>query len=297
MNSPTVSVSRLNANNDDDRIQAKKTGGFLGFGKKFDSWDIDGGVGNDTLIGGEKRDSLRGGTGIDVLEGRQGDDRYFVDGSEDLIIERQGEGDDLVMSKAISFALPDNVENIDIDEPNLVKAFAFGNSLSNDMFGADSTQGDFLSGFGGNDRLFGFNNDDTLLGGTGFDSLDGGQGNDSLQGSDGSTRFSFEEDTLIGGGGEDTFVLGLPGKVLYARSIGGDFAVIQDFEPGRDRLQLAGKRSDYFLSENSNLFDAKLFYDADGSGTQTRNDEPIAVFRGKNSNTVKDILLFDTNLV
>jgi Ca2+-binding RTX toxin-like protein len=39
--------------------------------------DVEGGSGNDHLIGGPRHDSLNGGAGNDVLEGRDGDDLLY----------------------------------------------------------------------------------------------------------------------------------------------------------------------------------------------------------------------------
>ena len=264
-----VKTKTLGGGNDNFKAERtiRKPKPFNPFNKEFDNWDINGGAGNDTLTGGDKRDSLRGGTGRDSLLGRQGDDRYFVDRSDDIIVERSGEGDDLVFSKAISFALPDHVENLDIDEPNIFRASAFGNSLDNDIFGADTTQEDFISGVGGNDRLSGFANRDTLLGGsgndtlsggTGNDSLDGGTGNDSLDGGAGNDTLrgsaafvtGNELDTLIGGSGTDHFILGTGNSSFYDNNETSDFARIKDFRLDSDKLQLAGSRSDYEIAGN-----------------------------------------------
>ena len=259
-------VERRSGTSGNDSIKAKRTirkpKPSNPFNKEFDNWDIDGGIdGNDTLIGGDKRDSLRGGSGIDSLLGGKGDDRYFVDDPNDIIVEKDGEGDDLVFSKAANFTLPNNVENLDIDEPNLFRVSATGNSLDNDMFGTDSAQEDVLNGLGGNDKLFGFANGDTLNGGSGNDTLDGGSGNDSLIGGTGSDSLTGdsgadtlkgsaanivarEVDTLVGGSDIDLFILGT-GVKYYDNFGGSDFALIKDFALGTDKLHLGGTRSQY----------------------------------------------------
>jgi Ca2+-binding RTX toxin-like protein len=284
-------VQRRTGTSDNDSIKANRTirkPKFLNpFNKEFDNWDINGGGGNDTLTGGDKRDSLRGGSGRDSLLGRQGDDRYFVDRSDDIIVEKSGEGDDLVFSKAISYSLPNHVENIDIDEPNFFRVSAFGNSLDNDMFGTDIAQEDFMSGVQGNDRLFGFANRDTLLGGSGNDILDGGTGNDSLNGGVGNDSLDGgagddtlqgtepfatgnELDTLIGGSGTDNFVLGTRNNPFYDNNETSDFARIKDFRLDSDKLQLGGRRSDY---------------EVQGSVLRFGNDV-IAIFEGHSETSI-----------
>ncbi len=79
---------------------------------------------------------------------------------------------------------------------------------------AGTTRGDRLSGDGADNRLAGRAGHDRLSGGDGADTLAGGQG----------------RDTLEGGTGPDLF--------LFARGDGTDRIV--DFEPGLDRIALAG---------------------------------------------------------
>ena len=59
---------------------------------------IDGGPGNDTLLGTEGRDRLDGGSGSDVLYGFGGDDRLWGDGGTGFAADHDvlygGQGDD-----------------------------------------------------------------------------------------------------------------------------------------------------------------------------------------------------------
>ncbi|MDF2234714.1 hypothetical protein P2H44_19315 [Albimonas sp. CAU 1670] len=87
--------------------------------------------------------------------------------------------------------------------------------------GAGTPGDDRLRGDAGEDALRGRAGDDRLLGGRGNDDLRGGRGDDRL--TDGAG-----EDRLTGGQGADVFVLAADG----ARD------AIEDFEPGRDRIDL-----------------------------------------------------------
>ena len=91
---------------------------------------INGGAGNDTLAGGDDKDTLAGGAGNDSLTGGDDDD-YLKGGANDDTLA--GDGDD-----------------------------------------------DMLDGGAGNDSLTGGEEDDTLDGGAGYDNLDGGAGNDMV---------------------------------------------------------------------------------------------------------------------
>jgi hypothetical protein len=79
------------------------------------------------------------------------------------------------------------------------------------------------------DRIAGRGGDDALAGGHGADRLAGGAGDDTLVGGPG-------RDTLAGGEGSDTFVF------RSARHAGRDR--LPDFEPGVDRIHLAGIDAD-----------------------------------------------------
>lgn len=134
---------------------------------------------------------------------------------------------------------------------------------------------DVLLGTLGNDSLYGGNGDDFLSGGQGNDQLFGDSGNDTLYGTSISVNDSGtqgagkgEIDTLTGGKGKDTFVLG--GKIISIRddidysplfqnefvfyddgntSTPGtqDYALIKDFENNQDIIELLGSSSDYSL--------------------------------------------------
>jgi Ca2+-binding RTX toxin-like protein len=140
-----------------------------------------------------------------------------------------------------------------------------------------TTDADEIYGLGGNDTLNGLSGDDLIDGGTGNDVLSGGAGkdqliggagNDSLDGGNGADRLigvagrssATEIDTLTGGNGADTFVLGQNGQVFYTdpgspyAMIGGNsYAVITDFNPTQDKLQVAGSKTQYRLGDESSF--------------------------------------------
>ena len=86
---------------------------------------------------------------------------------------------------------------------------------------------------------------DSLIGGSGDDSLYGGDGDDILNGTDNVAVGLFEQDSLMGGGGADQFILGDAGSAFYNGGGSLDYVVIQDFTVGIDTVQLHGSASDY----------------------------------------------------
>lgn len=119
--------------------------------------------------------------------------------------------------------------------------------------GAGDSGNDSLDGGAGNDTLNGWAGNDTLIGGLGNDILNGGDGNDRLNGFGTSASAVSQFDTLTGGTGSDTFVLGGSWGVSYNEA-GDGYAVITDWDPKAhifdfiyDRIEVKGFASQYKL--------------------------------------------------
>ncbi|PAX06764.1 choice-of-anchor L domain-containing protein [Sphingomonas lenta] len=150
---------------------------------------------------------------------------------------------------------------------------------------------------GGDDILRGGDGDDQLFGKTGDDWLEGGAGDDTLQGASlgdprSSPVYDFREtDTLTGGEGADTFVVGVAGGALHMRLPDeptfagfGDRAIIADFDRTEgDRIQLWGEAGDYRV-EVDPTGAGTWIYLANGrnvaGGPDAGRDEPIAFVTG-----------------
>ncbi|NDD11129.1 MAG: hypothetical protein EB072_00440 [Betaproteobacteria bacterium] len=114
---------------------------------------IDGGAGNDTLIGGSSNTV------------------YVVDSAGDVVIESPNGGLDEVQS-SVSYTLGANLENLSLSGD--VGIDATGNALANLLIGNSASN--YMRGLGDADRLSGGGGNDTLRGGVGNDTLDGGAG-------------------------------------------------------------------------------------------------------------------------
>ncbi len=132
---------------------------------------LNGGAGNDLILGFDGADTLNGnggadiligGLGADFMNGGGGNDIYVVDDAGDTITEGAGggSGTDLVRS-SVTRTLEINVENLTLT--GLAAIDGGGNDGANTIVGNNAAN--LLSGAGGND---------TLTGGLGNDTLDGG---------------------------------------------------------------------------------------------------------------------------
>jgi Ca2+-binding RTX toxin-like protein len=177
---------------------------------------LDGGAGNDSVVGADGHDSLSGAGGNDLLDGAfggndtlrggEGNDTLLGYGGDDLL--DAGGGGDVAFGGFGNDTLLGGAGDDQYGYGGIYKGRYFGASGLNGEEGNDS-----LDGGDGNDNLDGGSGDDTLLGGTGNDYINasaapvhgdatdndtasGGEGNDNLYGGNGN-------DTLRGDAGND----------------------------------------------------------------------------------------------
>lgn len=126
---------------------------------------------------------------------------------------------------------------------------------------------DLIYGEEGNDTLKGWDGNDSIYGGDGDDQLEGELDDDILTGVEDFSSFpqnagQFEYDTLSGGGGADTFVLGNSAEAFYNGDGSGGYAEITDFDWAEgDKIQVFGSLDDYTTSDFSGGID--IFYQDD----------------------------------
>jgi Ca2+-binding RTX toxin-like protein len=225
-----------------------------------------GNAGNNRIVGGPGADTLDGGAGNDTLEGGAGDDTYHVDSTNDIVREGLNAGRDQVFSKATTYTLGNNIE--DLFFVGVGGFVGTGNTLDNVIVGGAGA--DRLSGGGGNDRLEGGAGADSLDGGLGNDALFGGLGNDTLNGGTGN-------DTLTGGAGDDLLIGGAGADVfVFAPGDGKD--TVQDFVAqgtGQDRLDISA------FGVTSATFATRVSLSLSGADTILRIDgADVALIRG-----------------
>lgn len=155
--------------------------------KVFNSTETEytGTSGADYIIGNNLGNVIDGGAGNDIIVGGAGDDILVGGDGNDIIYG--GAGNDV----------------IDVGNGNNI---ADGGDGSDNIFGGSGN--DILSGGAGSDEIYGGAGDDILTGGAGADYI---QGDDSTAGDetiDGNVYLVTSDDVLVGGDGNDTFIIG-----------------------------------------------------------------------------------------
>lgn len=142
--------------------------------------DVDGGAGDDYLVGSVQPDDFDGGAGDDTLIGAAGDDSLNGGlGADDL---SGNAGADAISGEVGSDILDggDGTDSIDGGEGGDTLVGGAGDDTLNGGLGADQLSGeigaDTLSGEAGTDTLSGGEGDDILAGGQDIDTLLGGVG-------------------------------------------------------------------------------------------------------------------------
>lgn len=168
-------------------------------------FEVIGNASSNVLKGNSGNNVLDGGTGNDTLIGGAGNDSYILDSAGDIVQESLGDGTDSVVSYLDTYTLPTNVENLDVK----------GGSGSS---GIGNTAPNVITG-----NQF----DNTLKGLGGADTLAGGLGNDCLDGGNDERLYDQTEDSLVGSGGDDTYMVDNYQDV-----------VVENPGEGRDKIEL-----------------------------------------------------------
>ena len=278
----------INGNDGNDTLIGGEKSDTIRGGNHND--DIYGMGGSDFLYGDAGDDFLSDTSKeMDVMYGGTGNDTYHIS-ANDIVTENSNEGYDILIVQSdvvTSYTMPSNIEVLYAS--NGIRNVN-GNSLNNAIYAAYREAGskvtafnqldNTLEGFSGNDHIYAGEGQDVVGGGEHNDLLGGDNGNDRLFGDSGNDTlygaqyfdYGFfaggvyyptdkakfgkgEVDTLTGGTGNDSFVLGMSSVVFYDDGTTGngaqDYGLIADFVVGQDKIVLNGSSSNYALATGS----------------------------------------------
>jgi Ca2+-binding RTX toxin-like protein len=181
---------------------------------------------------------------------------------------------------SVTFTLSANVERLTLSGSGAINGT--GNTLAN-----------LLTGNAGANKLSGLAGNDSLVGNAGNDQLFGGLGNDKLTGGTGSDRFVF--DTKLGSTNLDTvtdFIKGTDKIVLdddiFAKlgtgTLAGKALLAANYKIGA----AAADSNDYLIYNPST---DRLFYDADGNGSNAAVQVGVIKLTGTTAPALSDFLL------
>ena len=175
---------------------------------QWDTENITGGSGNDSITASTPDNTIRGGAGNDTINAQMGND--FVDGGDGNDVINGFAGNDILIGGAGNDSIIGGKGNDILN----------GGAGDDNLFGGDSTVNpqlsvlpdkDLLLGGDGNDVIDGGIDDDTAIGGIGNDTISGGTGNDQIDGEEGNDSISGNDgnDTLLGGLDDDVISGGM----------------------------------------------------------------------------------------
>jgi len=224
----------LNANGGDDRFSA--TGNLAA----LISITVDGGAGNDTILGSNGVDLLRGGDGNDFVDGQQGNDVALLGAGNDVFQWDPGDGSDIVEGQDGTDALLFNGSaGSEIFEASANGGrVRFTRNIGNIVMDLNDVEAIDLNALGGTDTLI-VNN----LAGTDLVAL-----NANLAGTIGGAAGDGAADTVIVNGtngadvidvvgaGTSVSVLGLSARVNITNSEGANDSLVVNALGGADRV-------------------------------------------------------------
>ncbi len=156
---------------------------------------LNGNDGNDTLIGGAGNDTLNGGGGNDILDGGAGNDSLIGGLSNDIYVFGPAVGSE---ADTLTEAGGGGTDTLDLSAISDAITFSLG---TNAVQAAHANRTIKLNSANTFENVIGGSGNDVLTGNGVANQLFGGPGNDILNGAGGN-------DTLVGGTGDDTYVLG-----------------------------------------------------------------------------------------
>jgi Ca2+-binding RTX toxin-like protein len=203
-----------------------------------------GGDGLDSIIGDDGEDVISGGADADTIEARNGND--FISGGSGGDAINGGQGTDMVTYEGSSLGVTAAMQQWSFTTNNIFTVSTVTAGYRN-----GDAQGDVLVDV---ENLEGSDLADTLVGNSGINTLIGGHGNDRLAGADGNDILHGEDesDRLEGGLGNDQLYGDISGSGPYG--IPGDFAPGNDIlygQEGNDRLQ-GGQGADSLYGGDGN---------------------------------------------
>ncbi|HZL38153.1 MAG TPA: right-handed parallel beta-helix repeat-containing protein, partial [Tepidisphaeraceae bacterium] len=215
---------------------------------------LDGGDGNDTIIGTFAPDSILGGAGNDVLLGLSGNDTIVAGDGNDTV--HAGKGNDSITVGNGNDAVDgqDGNNTVNSGSGNDTIGFGNGDNYVNGHGGTDvvivGDGNNTVYGGAGNDTISAGNGNNTIFGAAGNDSIGAGNGNNYINTGDGNNyvQAGAGQNSIYGGAGNDRIFAAGPGNNYVDAGAGNDSVQTGD---GNDTIH-AGDGNDSINSGGGN---------------------------------------------
>jgi Ca2+-binding RTX toxin-like protein len=225
---PSTVTEDLDGGGGNDSVLGANSPGTLQGGAGNDTvtgrGTVDGGSGNDVVTGSPLADTIRGGSGRDIVNGGDGPDDIAGGQGTDLLTYPTSRQTPINVTVGSGNGNDGGAEDQGSGKRDTIHGdieAVFGTEAGDVLIGDNSSE--TLLGFGGDDLLIGNGGNDTLGGFLGNDLMSGGTGNDTLRGSFGNDReLGGPGDDRLAGGPDDDFLKGKLGSDVMKGKTGID---------------------------------------------------------------------------
>jgi Ca2+-binding RTX toxin-like protein len=226
----------LNANGGDDSFSA--TGNLA----LLIALTVDGGTGNDTLLGSNGVDLLVGGDGTDFADGQQGNDVALLGAGDDTFQWDPGDGSDIVEGQAGTDAMAFNgsniAENMDVSaNGGRVRFFRNVATITMDLDDVESIVARML---GGADNLVVGDLSGTDIDSVAADLAASGGGDDAQPDNVIANATNGDDVVTVAGAGTNAQILGLSARVSASGAVAGSDRLTVNALAGGDVVDATG---------------------------------------------------------
>jgi Ca2+-binding RTX toxin-like protein len=226
----------LNANGGDDTFSA--TGNLAA----LIGLTVDGGAGNDRLLGGNGADRLLGGDGNDFVDGNQGNDIGLLGAGDDTFQWDPGDGSDVVEGQdgADTMAFNGNNANEKMEASANGSRVRFTRDVGNILMDLNDVESIVVAALGGADTLIVDDLSGTDIVDVNADLAATGGGDDGQPDNVVVNATSGDDVASVGGDSSEVRVSGLSAQVSVARGVAGSDRLTVNGLAGDDVLDATG---------------------------------------------------------
>ena len=249
---------------------------------------VDGGAGNDTLLGSNGADLLLGGDNADFVDGQQGDDVAFLGSGNDDFQWDPGDGSDVIEgqdgSDEMLFNGSNGNENMEASANG--GRVRFTRDLATIVMDLDDVESIVAKTLGGTDNVFVNDLSGTDVDNLGVDLAASGGGNDGAADNVIANATNGDDVVTITGSGPSAQVSGLSALVSVSGAIAGSDRLTVNALAGDDVVDASGLTADSALLTVNGGDDDDVLIGGDGDDVLTGGDGDDVLTGGPGTDTI-----------